>query len=119
MTYCYAVHFEFFMHLHVMNTENNNVITIIMIIVKIFFINYPIIMAVGINWRTVFMSIICKRYIMRMMDTRIYLPEELHPPRSDKALLSVNAYKCCIFIMLICLTPDNFTHQKKFYFSKF
>ena len=34
----------------------------------------------------------------------MYLPEELHPPRSDKALLSVNAYKCCIFIMLICLT---------------
>ena len=57
MTYRYEVYFEFFMHLHVMNTENNNkIITIIMII------------AVGINWRTVFMSIICKSYISRMMD---------------------------------------------------
>ena len=69
MTYCYAVHFENAVHLHVMNTENNNnIITILMIIVKILFVNYPIIMAVGINWRRVFMSIICKSYITRMMD---------------------------------------------------
>ena len=37
MTYRYAVHFEFFMHLHAMNTENNNNIITIMIIVKILF----------------------------------------------------------------------------------